>query len=67
MFLGPVVYDLLGRQVQVLVDEQQQPGNYEVTFDGAGLASGVYIYRMTARLPSQAGSFVQMRKMILVK
>jgi hypothetical protein len=62
-----VVYDLLGRQVQVLVDEQQQPGNYEVTFDGAGLASGVYIYRMTARLPSQAGSFVQMRKMILVK
>jgi hypothetical protein len=67
MFLGPVVYDLLGRQVQVLVDEQQQPGNYEVTLDGAGLASGVYIYRMTARLPGQAGSCVQMRKMILVK
>jgi len=56
-----VVYDLLGREVAVLVNERKAPGHYEVTFDARGLASGVYIYRLTA------GSFVQTRKMILMK
>ncbi len=56
-----VVYDLLGREVAVLVNEKKQPGSYDATFDASGLASGVYIYRMTA------GSFVQSRKMVLVK
>jgi hypothetical protein len=55
------VYDLLGREVAVLVNERKAPGSYEVSFDGSGLASGVYIYRMTA------GSFATSRKMILVK
>jgi hypothetical protein len=55
------VYDLLGREVAVLVNERKVPGTYEVSFDGAGLASGVYIYRLTA------GSFVASRKMILMK
>jgi hypothetical protein len=55
------VYDLLGREVAVLVNEKKQPGGYEVSFDASGLASGVYIYRMTA------GSYIQTRKMILVK
>ena len=56
-----VVYDLLGREVAVLVNEGKGPGTYEVAFDGNGLASGVYVYRLTA------GSFVQSRKMVLVK
>ena len=56
-----VVYDVLGRQVATLVDEVKAPGSYEVRFDGSGLASGVYIYRLTA------GSFVQSRRMVLVK
>jgi hypothetical protein len=56
-----VVYDLLGREVRTMVDEQQAPGRYEVRFDGAGLPSGVYIYRMVA------GEFAQSRKMILTK
>ena len=56
-----VVYDLLGREVAVLVNEKKAPGDYEVRFDGSGLASGVYLYRLTA------GSYVQTRKMILVK
>jgi hypothetical protein len=56
-----VVYDVLGREVALLVNEKKSPGNYEVQFDGSGLASGVYIYRLTA------GSFVQSRTMLLLK
>jgi hypothetical protein len=55
------VYDLLGRQVAVLVNERKEPGNYQVEFDATGLASGTYIYRLTA------GGYVQTRKMVLVK
>ncbi len=63
------VYDLLGREVAVLVNEVKQPGTYTAQFDGKGLASGTYIYRMTARQTDggQAGSFVQAKKMMLVK
>jgi hypothetical protein len=56
-----VVYDVLGREVAVLVDEKKAPGSYEVRFDASGLASGVYYYRLAA------WSFVQTRKMILLK
>jgi hypothetical protein len=56
-----VVYDLLGREVAVLVSERKAPGSYKANFDGSALASGVYIYRFSA------GSFVQSRKMTLVK
>ena len=55
------VYDLLGREVAMLVNEEKPPGSYEVAFNGTGLASGVYLYRLTA------GSFVQSRKMILLR
>ena len=55
------VYDLLGRRVATLVDEKKAPGRYEVAFGGARLASGVYIYRLTA------GSYVETRKMLLLK
>ncbi len=55
------VYDILGREVVVLVNERKSPGTYEVSFDGNGLASGVYLYRLTA------GSFVQTRKMLVIK
>jgi hypothetical protein len=55
------VYDLLGREVAILVDEQKPAGNYDVRFDPSGLAGGVYIYKLTA------GSFVQSRKMLLMR
>lgn len=55
------VYDLLGREVAVLVDERKVPGRYEVKFDAAGLASGMYLYQLAA------GNFIQTRKMILVR
>jgi hypothetical protein len=56
-----VVYDLLGREVAVLVNEQKSPGRYTVRFDAGGLAGGVYMCRMTA------GGFVGMRRMMFVK
>ncbi len=56
-----VVYDVLGREVAVLVNERKQPGNYEVTFDGSSLSSGSYICRLTA------GSFVQSKIMLLIR
>jgi beta-galactosidase len=55
------VYDLLGREVAVLVNEEQQPGRYQIRFNAAGLPSGVYFYRL------QAGPFVEARKMLLLK
>jgi hypothetical protein len=55
------VYDLLGRRVAELVREPQVAGKHEVTFDANGLASGIYIYRLTA------GSFEQTRRMTLIK
>lgn len=56
-----VVYDLLGREVRTVVNERQAPGHYEVRFDGAGLPSGVYVYRLAT------GEFARSRKMILTK
>ncbi len=56
-----VVYDLLGRQVGVLVNELKTPGRYRVSFKPDGLSSGVYFCRM------RAGDFVQIRKLLLVQ
>ncbi len=55
------VFDILGRSVATLVDEEQQPGSYHINFDSARLSSGVYTYRITA------GSFVEARRMAIVK
>ncbi len=55
------VYDLLGREVAVLVNERKPAGTYTVQFDASGLASGTYVYRM------KAGEFVESKKMNLVK
>ncbi len=55
------VYDILGREVSVLVNERKNAGVYEVMFDALGLSSGVYLYRL------QAGDFVEVKKLIVVK
>jgi polyhydroxybutyrate depolymerase len=55
------VYDMLGREVSVLVNERMNAGVHEVKFDGSNLASGVYFYRLTA------GGFVQAKKLVIVK
>lgn len=60
-FVSIKVFNLLGREVAVLVNEQRAPGFYTLTWDASALPSGVYLYRM------QAGSVIQTRKMTLIK
>ncbi|MDE3057243.1 MAG: phosphodiester glycosidase family protein [Bacteroidota bacterium] len=60
-FVTLKVYDVLGREVATLVNEQKSPGTYEVQFDGSRLSSGVYFYRLTA------GNFVDTKKFVLMK
>ena len=55
------VYDELGREVATLVEAKQAAGAYQVHFNAAGLASGIYIYRL------QVGAFAESRKMMLIK
>jgi endonuclease I len=55
------VYDVLGREVEELVNERLMPGEHSVRFDGSALAGGVYLYRLTH------GTFVQTEKMVLQK
>ncbi len=55
------VYDILGRQVETLVNEVKTPGSYEVQFNASRCASGVYFVRMVA------GSYVRAEKMLLLK
>jgi hypothetical protein len=56
-----VVYDVMGREVQTLVNESLRPGTYEATFDGSQLTSGVYFYKLTS------GDFSETKRMLLVK
>jgi len=60
-FIALKVYDVLGREIGTLVSERRTPGTYSVAFNAAGLASGVYFYRMSA------GSFEGTKKMLLVR
>jgi photosystem II stability/assembly factor-like uncharacterized protein len=63
-----IAYDILGREVQRLVDQKQSAGEYEVDFMGKFTASGVYFYRMTVNPSSSYGHlFMETKKMVLVK
>ena len=55
------VYDVLGNEIAILVNEEKSPGEYEVEFDGKELASGIYFYRL------KAGSNVISKKMVVLK
>jgi len=56
-----IVYDILGREIQTLVNEELAPGTYETEFNAADLPSGIYLYRISA------GDYSETKKMILVK
>lgn len=60
-FVKIKVYDILGREIAILVSEEKPVGIYTINFDGSSLSSGIYFYRF------QAGSFTQTKKMILTK
>ena len=55
------VYDIMGREVQTLVNQTLQPGTYETTFDGSMLPSGVYFYKLSA------GDFSETKRLTLLK
>jgi len=55
------IFNILGKRVATLINKEQKPGNYQVTFDGSKLASGMYLYRL------QAGNHVMTKKLILAK
>jgi photosystem II stability/assembly factor-like uncharacterized protein len=60
-FVTLKIYDITGREIAKLVNEQKPAGNYTVLFNGSNFASGVYFYRI------QSGDFVQVKKMVLIK
>lgn len=56
-----LIYDMLGREIAVLVNEQLNPGTYEVNWDASAYPSGVYLYKL------QAGDYSETKKMMLIK
>jgi hypothetical protein len=56
-----IVYDIMGREVQILVNEKLQPGVYETTFDGSTISSGVYFYKLSD------SEFSETKRMLLIK
>ncbi len=60
-FVGLKIYDILGREVDILVNEEQGAGYYNINFNAYQLASGVYFYQL------RAGNFIETKKMLLIK
>ena len=60
-FVTIKVFDVLGNEVAALVNEEKTIGNYEVEFDATNLPTGIYFYKL------QAGNFVEIKKMVLIK
>ena len=60
-FVRVIVFDILGREVKTLVNENQKPDIYKIQFEGSDLSSGVYYYQL------QCDSYIQTKKMLLLK
>ncbi|MDE3056803.1 MAG: ammonia-forming cytochrome c nitrite reductase subunit c552 [Bacteroidota bacterium] len=60
-FVSLKVYDILGREIATLVNEQKSPGTYEITFDASRLTSGIYFYQLSS------SGFVAVKKLMLLK
>lgn len=61
------VYDLLGREVSVVVNQSMIPGTYKIEFDGSRFASGIYFYRLTVSDQGSAPIFNSTKRMVLIK
>jgi hypothetical protein len=55
------IYDIIGREISTLINQQLQPGTYEVTFDGGKYSSGMYFYQL------RSGDNVDTKKMLMIK
>jgi hypothetical protein len=55
------VFDVLGNEIETLIDEEKAVGNYELNFNASGLSSGIYFYKL------QAGHYSAVKKMLLLK
>ncbi|HEY6906139.1 MAG TPA: T9SS type A sorting domain-containing protein, partial [Ignavibacteriaceae bacterium] len=60
-FVSLKVFDVLGNEAAILVNQEKPAGSYAISFDGSGLSSGVYFYQL------QKEGLFQTRKMILLK
>ncbi|MBL8006913.1 MAG: T9SS type A sorting domain-containing protein, partial [Ignavibacteria bacterium] len=60
-FVTLKIYDILGKEIKTLINENLNPGKYEIVFNGSGLPSGVYFYKLTA------GDFTDTKRMMLIK
>jgi photosystem II stability/assembly factor-like uncharacterized protein len=67
-FVSLKVYDVLGNEIATLVNEEKPAGEYEVTFDGTNLPSGIYFYQLKAGPSTSSGQFyIETKKMVLMK
>lgn len=55
------VFDIIGREIETLLNKEQAPGNYKINFDASKLCSGIYFYKIAAN------NFVQTKKMVVLK
>ena len=68
-FVSLKYYDILGKEVAVLINEMHSPGIYKSTFNGSNFPSGVYFYRLVVR-PSntmESGDIMDIKRMVLIK
>ena len=61
MMVSLKIFDITGREIQTLVNEELKPGTYEVSFDGSNLPSGIYFYQL------RSGDFIETKKLVLLK
>jgi hypothetical protein len=60
-FVSLKVYDVLGREISILINDEKSAGSYTVELDGSKLTSGIYFYRLIA------GDFIETKSMMLMK
>ncbi|MBZ0198868.1 MAG: T9SS type A sorting domain-containing protein [Ignavibacteriaceae bacterium] len=61
IFVNISVYDILGRKVKELVNEEKPAGRYELKFDGSNLSSGVYFYSIKAGKHGKTNKFILLK------
>ncbi len=63
------IYDVLGREIQTLVNQNQKPGIYSVDWNAENLSAGIYFYRL--KVSNEGGNleydFIETKKMVLLK